>query len=106
MEFNDALVRNIVDAHMIVDEGGKIFYFNRPAIQLTGYSYAEATNMRYQDILRDIPIFTNIMNSVSHDCTLVKKDKSEIRVQCNMSTLKDGEGNKIGTMILIRDKSS
>lgn len=106
MEFNDSLVRNIVDAHIIVDELGKIFYFNKPAIQLTGYSYGEALNMRYQDILRDIPIFTDKTDSVSYGCTLVKKDGSELPVQCYMSTLNNGEGVKIGIMILIRDKSS
>lgn len=106
MEFNDSLVRNIVDAHIIVDELGKIFYFNKPAIQLTGYSYAEAMNMRYQDILRDIPIFTDQTDSVSYGCTLVKKDGSELPVQCYMSTLNNGEGVKIGIMILIRDRSS
>lgn len=105
MEFNDSLVRNIVDAHIIVDEMGKIFYFNRPAMQLTGYSYTEATNMRYQDILQDTPIFMDSIDSVSHECTLVKKDGVEVHVQCHMSMLKDGEGNKIGTMILIRDRS-
>jgi PAS domain S-box-containing protein len=105
MEFNDALVRNIVDAHMIAYDDGTIFYFNKPAIKMTGYSYAEATNMRYQDMLRDTPIFTDTTNSVSYSCTLVKKDMSELLVRCNMSTINDGEGNKIGTMILIRDMS-
>jgi hypothetical protein len=62
--------------------------------------------MRYQDILRDIPIFTDKTDSVSYGCILVKKDGSELPVQCYMSTLNNGEGVKIGIMILIRDKSS
>lgn len=103
MEFNDALVRNIVDAHMIFDDGGRIFYFNEPAIKLTGYTISEAMSLRYQDLLKGLPVFINSIYGASYDCTLVKKDATEIPVKCYLSTLKDGEGNRIGTMVLIRE---
>lgn len=102
MEFNDALVRNIVDAHMIFDDSGRIFYFNEPAIELTGYTISEAMSLRYQDLFKGLPVFINSSYGTSYDCILVKKDATEIRVECHMSTLKDGEGNRIGTMALIR----
>lgn len=104
IEFNDALVRNIVDAQIIVSPEGKIIYFNNAAKSMTGYSYGEISSIPYDAILDGLPGLSGIRADISRDCVLVRKDGSRVNVTCRLSAVNDGEGARMGTMVLLKEQ--
>ncbi len=106
IEFNDALIRNMVDAQIMVHPEGEIFYFNEAASKLTGYSFDEVVGKPYGMLLAELPIPSDVRSDQSCNCTLIKKDQAHVRSFCRLSVVKNGEGNRIGTMIMIRESKT
>lgn len=102
IEFNDALIRNIVDAQSIVDNEGNIFYVNEPMLGLAGYDFSEIINQDYRLYFENLPDLSGIRSDISCPCRLVKKGGIKADAACRLSILKDGEGARVGTIVLVR----
>ncbi len=105
MEFNDALVRNVMDFQVIVSGEGNIIYVNAPAIRLTGYAYGEFSGQDYRRFIQGLPPLESLGSDITGNCTIQRKDLPPFNAPCRISPVKNAEGRRIGTMIMVKDTS-
>ncbi len=115
LKFNTSLVRNISDPIITTDAEYKITNWNRYAEALYGYTEHEVRGKAVSDVLK--------IEYTSHDLQNIKGDfstqeywkgevihhnkKNEpIHVEVTTSSIKDENGQKVGTVAVIRDITS
>ncbi|MFH1152382.1 MAG: PAS domain S-box protein [Pseudomonadota bacterium] len=111
-----AILNHLSDAFMVMDNNGRVNYFNTLAEQITGYSAAEARKMTGREILRtegghcqdncpfNSPSSTR-KTSVQRELLIRRKDSSRLPVECTTSVLIDDHGMIIGAVDVFKDIS-
>jgi PAS domain S-box-containing protein len=106
MEFNDALIRNIMDFQVIISDDGRIIYVNGPALRITGYSFGEISGRDYGKFLPGLPDPHQVQSDMAGICAILRKDGSILQSTCRMSAVKNADGLRIGTMVMVKDTSN
>jgi nitrogen fixation/metabolism regulation signal transduction histidine kinase len=104
MEFNDALIRNIVDAQVIANNEGTLVYANGPTMKLFEDDFSSIVGKEYTRFLEGLPVLMEVRSDLSCKCTLLKKSGEKADVLCRLSVIKNGEGRRTGTMIMIKEQ--
>ncbi|MHB9037374.1 MAG: PAS domain S-box protein [Armatimonadota bacterium] len=109
------LYESLMDGFALSDMEGKILEFNRPYVQMLGYSDEELRNLTYSDITpvqwreheRDI-VEKEVLErgySETFEKEYRRKDGKIIPVELRKHLLRDDEGNPIGMWSVVRDIS-
>lgn len=102
IEFNDTLLRSIVDAHVVMDNDYRILYFNSAAENMSGYSATEMVGKRCPDLF-GLAIVGDHNHDKALDGLLHCKDGTTVDISYRISALKDANGSVAGKMIMIKD---
>jgi len=113
------IIQGIGDAVFVIDKDKKIIVFNKKAEELSGFSFAEAINKPYKEVLnfvfeKDGKVNDRFINDafatgneqkMANHTMLIKKDGSKISVADSAAPLKDKNNNIIGCVVVFRDTS-
>ena len=114
-DFWKTVVNTIRDGIMIVNTGGAIVSVNRAFEQISGYCREELIGQTEKILNCEFPhangspesagsaAFTGSDKNTQHKCLIRQKNGSYIHALKNGATLKDSDGNSIGTVITITD---
>ena len=114
-----AMLDCIGDAVASIDSSAKVYYLNRRAEDLTGWTLREAKGRPASDVLRILdansrePVRNFMDSSIGKnravyapiDCILVQKDGSEIPIEDSAAPICDSEGREVGAVFVLRDVS-
>ncbi len=111
---------SIGDAVIATDAEGKITFMNRIALELTGYTFNEANQMKLPEVFHtlnnknrlkaDNPI-TRVLEKeheigLANESILIRKDGTEIPIDESEAPIKDKEGKTAGVVLIFRDISA
>ncbi|MFV9504665.1 MAG: putative bifunctional diguanylate cyclase/phosphodiesterase [Oscillochloridaceae bacterium umkhey_bin13] len=113
-------LNSIGDAVACTDKKGTITFFNRVAEELTGWSLHEAVGRSMAEVFRilettsredtPMPVAKAVLqNEIVHlppNCTLIRRDGSEISIADSVAPIHDADGKVDGAVIVFRDVSA
>jgi diguanylate cyclase len=111
------IVQGIGDAVFVVDKEKRLTTFNKKAEELSGFSFDEAINRPYKEVLNFIfekdgkvndkfinqAFSTGEVQEMSNHTMLVRKNGSKLAVDDSAAPIKDSNGNTIGCVVVFRD---
>ncbi len=108
-----AILNNLSDAFMIMDDNGRINYFNDIATLITGYKNVEVMGMLCKDLLRteycNKCCLFNSQNitpkNYKRKLEITHKNGTKIPVECTSSILVDSAGLMFGAVEIFKDIS-
>lgn len=109
-----AILNNLPDAFMIMNENGKVEFLNTVAQKITGYTNSEARKMRCDQLFNSSACNTDCLfrcdtgkNKVSYkrELLITRKDGRQILVECTTSTIIDTDGTVAGAVEVFKDIS-
>ncbi len=109
-----AILNNVSDAFMIMDNNGKVTYFNDVATRITGFSMQEAKEMRCRNILKSVYCDTDCpfhdagitpKTNYKRELEIIRKDGVKVPVECTRNILIDSDGLMFGVVEIFKDIS-
>lgn len=112
---DEALLTSINDAVVAVDKEGRVILFNNAAAKLTGFSFNEALNNQYINILKIINekggttedivkyAFLGILNHKVQHLAIVSKNGVQIPISQSIGPIFDSARKISGVVIVLRD---
>ncbi len=115
---SNAILTSIGDAVFAIDTRGRITLFNPAAVQVSGFSEAEAHGQPYDKILKFVlekdrkpydhfikRALDGHITSIMHPTLLIRKDGREVPVADSAAPIRDAKGNIHGVIVVFRDIS-
>lgn len=107
----------IADAVISTDAHGRIAYMNATAIEMTGWSYADAMGRPLPEVFNVIdsttrrPASNPALRAIAGDkavalgpnCVLVRRNGSELEIEDSAAPIHDRQGHLVGAVIIFRD---
>jgi diguanylate cyclase (GGDEF)-like protein/PAS domain S-box-containing protein len=112
-------LNSIGDAVICADISGKITFLNRAAENITGWSWKEAAVRPMTEVFQIVQAQNHESTpnptqpaaeresivDLPQSCFLVRRDRSEIPIECSVAPIHDREGAATGAVIVLRDVS-
>ncbi len=106
------ILDNQPDAIFTTDKQGRITFFNKKAVRITGISSQRAIGLYCSELFQDgtcqyqCPVKSSQLREQSqHELIIVREDGQRIPVLCFASPLRDEDGSIIGVINILRDIS-
>jgi diguanylate cyclase (GGDEF)-like protein/PAS domain S-box-containing protein len=119
-ELAQTMLNSIGDAVLSTDERGTVTYLNKVAEAMTGWSCAEATGQRFEQVFRIIDATTRapVPNAMAQairknetvrltpNCVLIGRDGVETAIEDSAAPIHDRRGLVTGAVMVFRDVSA
>jgi len=118
-EFAEVTLDCIGDAVICTDVAGNITFLNRVAEKMTDWTRKQATGKPMDEIFRIVDSVTrqttpnliartigeDVTWHLPQDCILIRRDGGEIPVEDSAASIRDHEGQRTGSVLVLRDVS-
>lgn len=108
---------SIADAVISTDARGKVTYMNSTAIEMTGWTLAQAAGRPLDEVLKVVDATTGRPSpdpalhaiaeeravALENNSVLIRRDGSEIEIEDSAAPILDRQGNLVGAVIIFRD---
>ncbi len=109
-EHLENVIDNAVEAIGIVNLEGKFVLWNKRAEEIFGYLHEEVKNQHYSFMYADQQAMNQLLDTLRKESVvrqvemlMRRKDGQAVPMELSMNLLRDGDGNKVGSLCLAKD---